>query len=115
MSENYSHWTERSPGDYEFRLVSDFLRLIYMYTESDEQGGKKLSFQGLIALVRQRGLKVALLAYNDGDPKNMRGPILPDIFIHCWEKCGKPRDFFELEDCPNSVPPPKEGLQSDDK
>lgn len=44
------------------------------------------------------GMKVALVAYDDGDPENKRGPINSDIFRICWEKAGKPVDFWACND-----------------
>lgn len=44
-------------------------------------------------------MKVALVAYEDGDSQNQSGPISSEIFAICWKRMGSPRDFFELKDC----------------
>ena len=41
-------------------------------------------------------MKVAIVAYEDGDPENKSGPILSEIFSACWRNAGSPRDLFDL-------------------
>jgi hypothetical protein len=43
-------------------------------------------------------MKVAVVAYDDGDPSNEKGPINSEIFSVCWSQCGRPRDFFDLQE-----------------
>jgi hypothetical protein len=57
---------------------------------------KNLSLYTIVKFVRAVGLKVAVVAYDDKDPLNQRGQITPEVFTKCWEKRGKPRDFFDL-------------------
>jgi transcriptional regulator with XRE-family HTH domain len=42
------------------------------------------------------GMKVAIVAYDDQDPFNRYGPIDSEVFSTCWERSGKPRDFWSL-------------------
>jgi transcriptional regulator with XRE-family HTH domain len=44
------------------------------------------------------GLKVAVVAYDDGDPTNQNGPIGSEIFSLSWEKLGKPRDVWAVNE-----------------
>ena len=41
-------------------------------------------------------MKMALVAYEDGDTENRNGPINSEIFSGCWKRVGSPRDFFDL-------------------
>jgi hypothetical protein len=45
---------------------------------------------------RALGMKVSIVAYDDGDSENKNGPIIPDVFVKCWEKCNRPQDLFEV-------------------
>jgi transcriptional regulator with XRE-family HTH domain len=45
---------------------------------------------------RALGMKLAVVAYEDGDPANKKGPINSEIFYECWKRAGRPRDFFDL-------------------
>jgi hypothetical protein len=97
------HWTERSIDNYLYRIVSDatvkFGPLGHEPVEEeieDKLGEKGITLEELVKIVRREGLKVALVVYDDQDPTNKRGPIISDIFRICWERQGKPRDFFEL-------------------
>jgi len=56
-----------------------------------------------VDFVRALGLKVALVAYDDGDPKNEQGPINSEIFSECWKRAGRPIDFFDLEGAPPKI------------
>ncbi len=53
----------------------------------------------LVEYARALGLKVSVVAYDDGDPSNERGPINSEIFFECWKKAGSPIDFFGLANC----------------
>jgi hypothetical protein len=41
-------------------------------------------------------MKVAIVAYEDGDPKNENGPINSAIFYDSWRQIGAPKTFHEL-------------------
>ncbi len=114
-----AHWTERSIEDYHFRIAADFISQL---EEKMADGGiSQLELATLTGLSRGRvsqvinnpgnitvkiivkfaralGLKVSLLAYDDGDPGNTRGPINSDIFRICWENSGKPLDFWSVQE-----------------
>jgi transcriptional regulator with XRE-family HTH domain len=113
------HWTEKSFKDYLFRIVFDFLVQLEdkmeSQTISQDELAKKLgitkgrisrvfkwpgnvSLNTIIKFTRILDLKVSIVVYGDGDPENKKGPINSDVFRICWEKCGKPHDFWELQD-----------------
>jgi predicted transcriptional regulator len=111
------HWTERSSGSFIHRISFDFVT--QLVKRMDETGMSQtelarnlnvtrsavsqfLNKHGNIQLVnaveyaRGLGLKVALIAYDDGDPQNRKGPINSEIFEQCWKLQGSPVDYFEL-------------------
>lgn len=114
-----THWTERSIKDYLFKVAADFITQLEekMKLLGITQGNlaKRLSVSkgrisqivnnpGNISLLtiieyaRTLGMKVAIVAYDDNDPKNKKGPINSEIFKICWEKYGKPHDFWAVQD-----------------
>lgn len=44
------------------------------------------------------GMKLAVVAYDDGDPTNQNGPVGSEMFSLSWEKIGKPRDVWSLNE-----------------
>jgi transcriptional regulator with XRE-family HTH domain len=111
------HWTERSIASFVNRIAFDFVTQIQKRLE--EQRTSKKEFARLIGVTPSRvsqvfndpgnlqlanvveyakgaGLKVAIVAYDDGDPKNHNGPINSEIFEQCWKLQGGPTDFFDL-------------------
>jgi transcriptional regulator with XRE-family HTH domain len=53
-----------------------------------------LELENIVKYARALNRKVAIVAYDDGDPNNDKGPVSPQIFTTCWEKAGRPTDFF---------------------
>ena len=113
------HWTEKSVKDYLFRIVFDFLAQLEDKMDSipisqDELAGKLGITKGRVSQVLKRpgnitlatiikfsrilGMKVSIVAYEDNDPENKKGPIDSEIFRVCWEKAGKPHDFWAMQD-----------------
>lgn len=124
-----AHWTARSNNAFLYKVVDDFIIQLEKKMEAANisQGrlAKKLriskgrvsqvlnnpgnvSLRTVIKFARSLNLKVALVAYEDNDPKNTKGPISPEVFMGCWEKHNKPRDLWETkslrEDQALSVP-----------
>lgn len=112
-----THWTERSTKDYLFRIVSDFIAQLedkmgdmYQNQLAAKLGvtsGRvsqilnhpgNLTLSKVVEYSRALNMKVSIVAYDDGDPENKRGPINSDVFRICWEKIGKPLDFWAFED-----------------
>ena len=52
----------------------------------------------MIEYAKALGMKVSVVAYEDDDPENKKGPIDSEIFRICWEQLGKPRDFWAMQD-----------------
>jgi hypothetical protein len=52
-----------------------------------------LTLKKAVAYARALGMKVSVVAYEDGDPHNEKGPISSEIFAICWDNQKQPRDF----------------------
>jgi DNA-binding phage protein len=112
-----AHWTEQSSADFVYRMSFDFVAQIekklekdqIKYSEFAEKCGVSparisqimndpgnLELATTVQCVRALGMKVALVAYDDGDAKNETGPVNSEIFSACWQRAGCPRDFFDL-------------------
>lgn len=112
------HWTERNIKTYLFRIVADFIDQIENKMESlpisQDEFAKKLglskgrvsqilnrrgniTLKTIIHCARTLGMKVSMVAYEDDDPRNKKGPINPEVFRICWEKSGKPRDLWDTQ------------------
>ena len=120
MTPRTLHWTERTLDDYQYKIATDFVLQLSNKMEIPPKTSQKrlagllsvsngrvsqvfndpgnLSLRSIIKYARALGLKVAVVAYDDNDPSNERGPITSEIFQRCWSHCGSPRDFFELEE-----------------
>ena len=113
------HWTERSTKDYLFHIVADFI--VQLEERMERQGINQdklakllritkgavsqvlnkpgnMKLDNIVKYARALGLKVSIVAYDDGDRGNTRGPINSEIFKICWEKQGKPGDFWSIRD-----------------
>lgn len=114
-----AHWTARSVKDYLFRIAFDFIAQLENKMDSlpisqDELARRlditkgrvsqlinhpgNFSLRKMIEYARALGLKVSVVAYEDNDPENKKGPIDSEIFRICWEQLGKPRDFWAIQD-----------------
>src|SRR5947209_8621921 len=95
------HWTERSIKDYLFRITADFIAQLESKMETlamtqielaDQMNLTKgrisqvfnnpgnLTLANIIKFARGLGMKVALVAYDDEDPDNKKGPINAEVF-----------------------------------
>lgn len=116
-----AHWTSRKIADFVFSISQDFVCQLQLRMESkgisNADLAAKLSVsEGRVSQVlntcsnptlatvvryaKALGMKVAIVIYDDGDGDNEKGPIISEIFGKCWEKQGKPQDFFDLEPQP---------------
>ena len=112
------HWTERSIKDYVFRIAADLIaqleEKIELFPITQDELAKRLGVtKGRVSqflnrpgnfgitqmakYARALGMKVSIVAYDDNDPENKKGPINSEIFKMCWEQLGKPRDFWEAQ------------------
>lgn len=109
------HWTNRSAKAFVYRIAFDFITQIEKIMASEPvtaselakrlnvskgrvsqilNDPRNLTLQTIVEWAQALGVKVAVVAYDDGDVDNDDGPINPQIFTTCWEKSGKPTDFF---------------------
>lgn len=115
MGQLKKHWTEESTADFLYRVGADFVSRIegLLGAQSKASLAKKLgvsagrisqvlnnpgnlTLRTMIEYSRALGLKVAVVVYDDSDPKNLNGPVDAEIFEQCWVRSGKPLDFFAL-------------------
>ncbi len=113
------HWTERSVEDFLYKIGWDFVAQIEKLIDSGETTQAALAeklgvsrgrvsqvlsnpgnvtLKNIVRYARALGKKVSVVAYDDGDPDNHNGPVNSEIFLSCWERAGKPADFFSLND-----------------
>lgn len=109
------HWTNDSAQAFLFRIAFDFVTQLERLMEAEEISPKdlakrlgvtkgrvsqimnnpgNLTLKTVVEWARALDVKVAIVAYDDGDIQNDNGPVNPQIFATCWEKSGKPTDFF---------------------
>lgn len=119
MAELTKHWTESGVDDYLYRIASDFVRQIAQTMETTGTSQAKLAkelgvsegrvsqvlnnpgnltLRKMIEYARALQRKVSIVAYDDNDPDNQNGPINAEVFALCWERAGKPADFFMLRE-----------------
>lgn len=113
------HWTKYSTEDFVFRIAVDFIfQLENKMAElpmSQDQLAKNmgvtkgrisqifnnpgnLSLASIVKCANALKMKVAIVAYEDSDPENKKGPINSEIFKLCWEASGRPRDNWALQE-----------------
>jgi len=111
------HWTERSTADFLYRLGADFIR--QLETAMEQSGDNQAAFaeklgvskgrvsqiinnpgnltlRAMIDYARALDRKVAVVMYSDGDAPNLQGPINSEIFVTCWQRAGRPTNYFQL-------------------
>jgi transcriptional regulator with XRE-family HTH domain len=114
----YKHWTEESVAAFAYRIASDFVEQLERKRESLNWSKRRLArelklspgrisqvindpgnltLELMVKVARALQMKVSILAYEDGDKENFRGPINADVFRSCWEKRGKPNGKWELD------------------
>src|SRR5258705_6111448 len=109
-----THWTERNVEDFVHRISFDFITQVAKKLESSPMSRAELAnklgvskgrisqilnkpgnltLRKAVAYARALGMKVAVVAYDDGDQGNEKGPISSEIFSICWNNQNQPRDF----------------------
>ena len=117
MTTAMHHWTETSEDDFLYKIAADFIDQLRLMMEAQPVTQSELArrlhitkgrvsqilhdpgnltLKQIIRYARALGLKVAIVAYDDDDRKNDRGPINSDIFRICWENSGCPNNFKQL-------------------
>jgi transcriptional regulator with XRE-family HTH domain len=120
------HWTSRSMEDFVYRISSDFVLQVEKKMEEERMSQKdlaeklrvsygrvsqvlrnpgNLTLKKIVEYSRVLGMKVSIVAYDDGDPRNENGPVNSEIFNLCWKRAGAPRDFFALNSFTADVKP----------
>jgi len=110
-----AHWTQQNIANFVYRISSDFVIQIAKKLEKEKiqhnefatqlgltrgrvsqlmNNPGNLTLRNVVHCARTLGMKVAIIAYEDGDPENQSGPIPSEIFSACWQKAGAPRDFL---------------------
>jgi predicted XRE-type DNA-binding protein len=112
------HWTHESTEAFVFCVSSDFVAQLEKKIEEKELKRKELAealqvsegrvsqvlndpgnltIRKMVEYARALGMKVSVVAYEDGDPENNRGPINAEVFSKCWQLIGKPNDLFAFD------------------
>jgi len=55
-----------------------------------------LNLKTMVRYARALGMKLSIVAYDDGDPQNVHGPVGSELFADAWQRLGKPRSAWEL-------------------
>ncbi len=116
--ENVAHWTQNSIADFVYEISSAFVAQLETKMEKEQISRSQLASRlkkttgrvsqvfndpgnlGLKLIVeyaRELGMKVSIVAYDDRDPNNEKGPINPEVFVKSWEKLGRPVNLFEVD------------------
>lgn len=112
------HWTQESAKDFAYHLSLDFFnQLETRFDESEllqKEFAEKLDrtpgrvsqifnsppnnpkVDSLVRYAQALGLKVSIVAYDDEDPTNDKGPVYSGVIAKCWEVLGKPRNLSLL-------------------
>jgi transcriptional regulator with XRE-family HTH domain len=122
--ENVGHWTQQSIGSFVYSISASFTAQLERRMQKKEVSRTSLaarlnkttgrvsqvlndpgnlSLRLIVEYARSLGLKVSLVAYDDDDPDNTKGPINPEVFVKSWEKLNRPVDLFEVDEKPLQV------------
>jgi transcriptional regulator with XRE-family HTH domain len=122
--ENVGHWTQQSIGDFVYSISASFTAQLERRMQQKEISRSdlaaklnkttgrvsqvlndpgNLSLRLLVEYARSLGLKVSVVAYDDDDPDNTKGPISPEVFVKSWEKLNRPIDLFEVDETPLQI------------
>lgn len=117
--EQVAHWTQSTAANFVYEISSTFVAQLETKMEKKQISRSELARRlnkttgrvsqvfndpgnlGLNLIVeyaRELGMKVSIIAYEDGDPHNEKGPINPEVFVKCWEKQGCPANLFEVNE-----------------
>ena len=120
--EKLKHWTHQSADNFVYAIASDFVAQIETRMEQEGMDRKtfarkaqvtpgrvsqfmnnpaSLNLRSIVKYAFAADRKVAIVTYDDKDPRNERGPIDAGVFSACWQQAGCPRDLFEVHGTPN--------------
>lgn len=118
MENQIMHWTAKSAADFVFSVGADFVAQVEVKMETENMPQKDLAMrlqvsegrvsqilndpgnlelETIVNCALSLGMKASIVLYDDGDRKKEYGPIHPQIFRICWEKAGKPKDFWQAK------------------
>jgi transcriptional regulator with XRE-family HTH domain len=114
-----NHWTQKSTEDFAYSLSMDFftqledklndspmIRKDFAEKLGITPGAVSQMFntpptnpkvESLVRYASAVGLKISIVAYDDHDANNDKGPVFSGVFSTCWEKMGCPRDLSMFE------------------
>lgn len=119
-----THWTADSIADFVYRISSDFVAQLETKLEEKSMTRKEYaraldvtparvsqflndpgSFElsSMVSYAKPLGMKISVVAYDDGDSGNDNGPISSQVFNTCWARCGSPHDMFQAAACTSGV------------
>jgi hypothetical protein len=117
MEKLNKHWTSSTIDNFVFQIAADFTLQLEKKLEVGPISNKELAerlkvtagrvsqvlnnpgnfkLRSMTEYARALGMKVTVVAYDDNDPDNKKGPINSEVFYECWKRVGRPRDFFDL-------------------
>lgn len=112
------HWTSGTIDNFVFQIAADFTLQLERKLDTGPISNKELAerlevtagrvsqvlnnpgnfkLRSMTEYARALGMKVTVVAYDDNDPENVKGPINSEVFYECWKRQGKPRDFYDLQ------------------
>jgi hypothetical protein len=112
-----THWTARSVDDFVYGISASFTAQIEAKMEAEGVSRTKLAkrlnkstgrvsqvlndpgnlgLKLIVEYARELGMKVSIVAYDDGDLNNEKGPVKPEVFVKCWEMQNCPANLFEV-------------------
>jgi hypothetical protein len=111
------HWTSSTIDNDVFQIAADFTLQLEKKLEVGPISNKELAsrlkvtagrvsqvlnnpgnfkLRSMTEYARALNMKLAVVAYEDNDPENKKGPINSEVFYECWKRVGRPRDFHDL-------------------
>ncbi len=115
MAPMIGHWTKDRFTDFVYRISFDFVAQLRNRLEEKSltrsefaklvrvgesrvsqvfNNPGNLGLESMTRYARALGMKIAIVAYDDGDSENQNGPVNSEIFNLCWKRAGAPKDFF---------------------
>lgn len=113
------HWTEGSIEDFRYRVAYDFVNQVEFMMQDQNlrqadlaaklnvtpgrvsqffNNPGNMGLNSMVGWARMLGRKVAVVLYDDDDPRNANGPVHSEVFRLCWERMGKPIEVCEIEE-----------------
>ena len=111
------HWTSKSISAFVHRLSFDFITQIQQRLQNAHVTRKEfatrlkvtpgrvsqvfndpgnITVERAVEYAQGAGMKVSLVAYDDSDPQNEKGPINSEVFRRCWQLHGCPHDLLDM-------------------